>query len=109
VGGVVVRVVGKVAVVGAATILFSGIGGPIGMTAGGGGDSAAAEGDLTRAVAVALAETGGGRVTGAEIGDAGSYYAIEVTLPDGRQVDVQLDESFAVVRTSPDVARSDAE
>ena len=55
--------------------------------------------DLERASATALASIGGGRVTGTELGDEESYYEIEVTLDDGRQVDVQLDESFEVVST----------
>jgi hypothetical protein len=46
--------------------------------------------------------TGGGRVTGTEVGDEDSYYEVEVTLPDGRQVDVQLDENFVVVGSSAD-------
>ena len=57
---------------------------------------------LERAEKAALAETGGGRVTGTEVGDEESYYEIEVTLDDGRQVDVQLTESFAVVGSAPD-------
>ncbi len=55
--------------------------------------------DLEKASAAALAHTGGGRVSDTEVGDEESYYEIEVTLDDGRQVDVQLDESFAVVGT----------
>jgi hypothetical protein len=31
-----------------------------------------------------------------------SYYEVEVVLPDGRQVDVQLDEQFHVVGTDGD-------
>jgi hypothetical protein len=58
--------------------------------------------DLRRAVDAALAETGGGRVTGTEVGDEDSYYEVEVTLEDGSRVDVQLDESFAVVGGSAD-------
>ena len=57
---------------------------------------------LTRAGEAALAATGGGRVTGTEVGDEESYYEVEVTLDDGRQVDVQVDESFAVVGESPE-------
>lgn len=52
---------------------------------------------LERAAAAALAHTGGGEVTATEVGDEESLYEVEVTLPDGSQVDVQLDESFAVV------------
>lgn len=53
--------------------------------------------DYDRAAAAALAHTGEGRVTGTEVGDEESYYEVEVTLEDGSQVDVQLDEHFQVV------------
>lgn len=57
---------------------------------------------LQQAEDAALAETGGGEVTGTEVGDEDSYYEVEVTLGDGSQVDVQLDEQFAVVSADPD-------
>ena len=57
---------------------------------------------LARASAAALEFTGGGRVTGTEVGDEESLYEVEVTLPDGTQVDVQLDENFAVVGSEAD-------
>jgi hypothetical protein len=57
---------------------------------------------LQRASEAALAETGGGRVTGTEVGDEESYYEVEVTLDDGSQVDVQLDEDFGVVGRETD-------
>jgi hypothetical protein len=57
---------------------------------------------LEQASEAALAHTGEGRVTGTEIGDEESLYEIEVTLNDGSQVDVQLDENFAVVGTAAD-------
>jgi uncharacterized membrane protein YkoI len=53
--------------------------------------------DLDKASAAALAHTGGGQVTGTEVGDEQSYYEVEVTRDDGTQVDVQLDRSFQVV------------
>jgi hypothetical protein len=58
--------------------------------------------DLQRASAAALAHTGGGRVTGTEVGDEESYYEVEVTLDGGGQVDVQLDKSFNVVGSDGD-------
>ena len=58
---------------------------------------------LTRASAVALAHTGGGRVTGSEVGDEEGAYEVEVTLPDGRQVDVHLDADFKVLGGSADM------
>jgi hypothetical protein len=59
------------------------------------------------AEAAALAHVGEGRVTGTEVGDEESYYEVEVTLPDGRQVDVQLDQDFRVVGTEADDGSGD--
>ena len=71
-----------------------------------GGDDDANETPITgsaldRASAAALEHTGGGKVTGTEVGDEESYYEVEVTL-DGREVDVQLDKSFKVVGSEGD-------
>ena len=57
---------------------------------------------LARASEAALAETGGGRVTETEVGDEDAYYEVEVTPPDGRQVDVHLDRSFEIVSSTAD-------
>jgi uncharacterized membrane protein YkoI len=57
---------------------------------------------LDRASQVALAHLGEGRVTDTEVRDEESYYEVEVTLDDGRQVDVQLDEEFNVVGEAVD-------
>ncbi len=57
---------------------------------------------LDQASAAALAHTGEGRVSDTEVDDEDSKYEVEVTLDDGSQVDVQLDESFAVVGQSAD-------
>jgi hypothetical protein len=59
---------------------------------------------LVRASAVALAHTGEGTVTETEVGDEESYYEVEVTLGNGSEVDVQLDENFAVVDAATDGA-----
>jgi hypothetical protein len=68
------------------------------LAAGGGDSEGPIAGDaLQRAEDAALAHTGGGTVTDTEVGDEESYYEVEVTLDDGTQVDVQLDEGFAVV------------
>jgi uncharacterized membrane protein YkoI len=56
---------------------------------------------LERAKAAALAQEPG-RVTGTEVGDEESYYEVEVTRPDGSQVDVQLDRDFKVVSSATD-------
>ena len=57
---------------------------------------------LEKAGAVALEHTGGGRVSETEAGDEEGAYEVEVTLPDGRQVDVHLDEHFAVLDATAD-------
>ena len=100
------RINKRVAVVGgAAAIVVAGAG----VAAAGGGSDAtegpdvAITGDaLQKASDAALAETGEGRVTGTEVGDEESYYEVEVTRDDGSQVDVQLDEDFAVVGSEAD-------
>ena len=80
--------------------------------AGGGAALASADDDaadtpitgaaLERAKAAALAYTGGGRVTGTEVGDEESLYEVEVTLENGSRTDVQLDEDFQVVGSEDD-------
>ena len=52
-----------------------------------------------------LAATGGGTVTETEAGDDGAAYGVGVRLPDGRQVEVNLDQSFKVVGQEPDEDR----
>ncbi len=69
---------------------------------GAGGDKGISGPALDKASASALKATGGGRVTGSEVGDEESYYEIEVTRDDGSQVDVQLDRSFNVVQQKSD-------
>jgi uncharacterized membrane protein YkoI len=95
-----------VAVATAAVVALGGIGAGAAVAAGAGGDDA---GDtsisgpaLEQATAAALAHTGGGRVTGTEVGDEENYYEVEVTLAGGDQVDVQLDKSFNVVSSKGD-------
>lgn len=80
----------------------------VAVARGGGGDdqeSPIPAAALERASAVALAHTGGGRVTETEVGDEDSYYEVEVTL-DGKEIDVQLDADFNVVG---DEAKSETE
>ena len=95
----------RTAVVSAAVLVVAAIGG--GAAIAGGGDDDATETPITgaalaKAKAAALAETGAGRVTGTEAGDEESAYEVEVTRPDGSQVDVQLDGSFKVVSAKDD-------
>ncbi len=52
---------------------------------------------LEQASAAALEYMGEGQVTETEVGDEEGYYEVEITLDDGRQVDVHLDEAFNVL------------
>ena len=92
---------------GVATVAVVGAGAAYAMT-----DDDATERPITgdalrKASDAALAETGGGRVTDTEVGDEESRYEVEVTLDDGSQVDVQLDDDFAVVGTEGESEKDD--
>ena len=107
---------GALIAVGVIAVLATGGAAIAGATGGGGGDredhgsdKAITGSALDRAGQVALKETGAGKVTETEQGDEESYYEVEVTLSDGRQVDVQLDESFAVVSSDADRGESGGE
>jgi len=99
----------KIAVI-TALALLGGIAAGAAVAAGGGDDDATetpiSGAALEQAKAAALAQTGGGRVTGTEVGDEESYYEVEVTLANGDQVDVQLDENFDVVGSESDGAET---
>jgi uncharacterized membrane protein YkoI len=94
-------------VVAAAAVVGAAAAGTGVAVAGGAGDDDGTEtpitgAELDRASAAALEETGGGRVTETEKGDEESLYEVEVTLDDGSQVDVQLDDQFNVVGSESD-------
>lgn len=55
-----------------------------------------------RAVQAALAHTGGGTVTDFESGDDGAAYGVEIRLSNGREVEVNLDANFNVIRVEDD-------
>ena len=86
--------------------------GATGSSGDGGTDAAAGAGrvdpddlqgdELATASEAAIAAAGGGTVTEAERSDDADHaFEVEVRLSDGTEVDVELDESFAVVRTQP--------
>ncbi|HEY8001306.1 MAG: PepSY domain-containing protein [Vicinamibacteria bacterium] len=90
-------------------VVALGAGGAAVAGAAGGGEDAAEGPDvaltgstLDEASAAALKATGGGEVTGTELGDEESYYEVEVTRDDGSQVDVQLDRDLNLVGQSAD-------
>jgi uncharacterized membrane protein YkoI len=94
----------KIVLGAAAAAVIAGIGaGGVATAAdtGGGGDDSAdvplTGEDLQRASEAALAETGGGEVVDSEVESEENGYEVEVNLDGGRQVEVQLDQNFAVV------------
>ena len=93
----------KAAVAAGIAVGVAAIGGGVAVAAGGDdGDEPITGAALQKASAAALAHTGGGRVTDTEVGDEESLYEVEVTLANGSQVDVQLDEEFDVVGSASD-------
>jgi uncharacterized membrane protein YkoI len=91
-------------VVGAVVVVVAAAAGTgVAVAAMGDDNQPAITGDaLSRASAAALAHTGGGKVTGTEVGGEESYYQVEVTKADAKKVDVQLDQNFTVVTTMSD-------
>jgi uncharacterized membrane protein YkoI len=93
-------------IAGAAVAALAGGGAAIaGATGGGddnGSDTSVTASALDRASAVALQQTGGGRVTDSEIRDEEGYYEIEVRRDDGSQVDVHLDRNFNILNAKAD-------
>ncbi len=92
-----IAIVGTVVLSGAAVIAGTQLANAGGETEDVGPDVAITGSDLDAASAAALAHTGEGRVTDTEVGDEESHYEVEVTLDDGSEVDVQLDQAFDVV------------
>lgn len=80
----------------------AGVASATGTMPGGDTDTAITGDALTKASDAALKHIGQGRVTETEVGDEDSRYEVEVTLNDGTQVDVQLDDQFRVVSTKTD-------
>ena len=106
---------GALIAVGVIAVLATGGAAIAGATGGGdGGDKGEKETPITgsaldRASQAALKEVGSGKVTQTEAGDEEGAYEVEVTKPDGSQVDVHLDKSFAVIDAEADKADSGQE
>jgi hypothetical protein len=89
----------------AAALALGGAGFATGLGTGDGDDG---EGTVTgkqadRAAQAALAATHGGTANAVERdGEDGATWEVEVTRPDGRTVDVRLDERYRVVVIEPD-------
>ena len=89
-------------IAGAALVTAGAVGGAAAMSDDDATERPIPAAQLARAERAALDQTGGGRVTGTDVDDEESRYEVEVTLKDGTQVDVQLDDDFEVVGTEND-------
>ncbi|GAA2083915.1 PepSY domain-containing protein [Actinomadura alba] len=80
------------------TIALAVIGASGATTAGGGEDldTPITGKALERASAVALQHAGGGKITETEVEEDGTY-EVEITRPDGSEVEVNLDRDFHVI------------
>jgi hypothetical protein len=86
----------------AAIVIAGGAGAGVALSGGNDNDTPISGSSLERASTAALDHTGEGRVTDTEVGDEEGAYEVEVTLDDGSQVDVHLDEDFEVIGTEAD-------
>jgi uncharacterized membrane protein YkoI len=98
----------KIVIGSAAAAVIVGLGAGVATASATGDDVPLTGADLERASEAALAETGGGEVVDSEAQEE-SAYEVEVNLDDGRQVEVHLDENFAVVDTSENEEGDDGE
>lgn len=90
----------------AAVLVLGGTGAAVAVSGSTADDDQALTGTtLEKASKAALAETGEGKVTDSESDDGG--YEVEVTLDDGRAVDLWLNSSFKVERVDSDDDSSD--
>ena len=81
-----------------ATALVGGAAAAYAATATDDGDVAVTGPEADRAIAAALAATGGGRANSVERDtENGATWEVEVTKPDGTTVDVRLDSALGVV------------
>jgi uncharacterized membrane protein YkoI len=90
-----------------AAVAVLGVGG-VAVASVASGDEELSGDDFDRASAAALDHVGGGEVTDAERSDdRGEAYEVEVTRPDGREVDVVLDADFVVMDADEDGSDGD--
>ena len=87
---------------GALAMALAGAGAGVAVAAGGDDDAPLTGQTLERASAAATQATGGGTVIETEAGDDDAAYGVEVRLPDGWVVEVNLDDTFAVLGQEAD-------
>jgi hypothetical protein len=100
----------KKLIIGAAVALMLLVGAGVAYASGSSGDGSeqSTGPGMEQAKGVALDHVNG-RVTATEFQDEEGYYEVEVTKPDGSQVDVHLDKNFNVIDAQSDGGGSDTQ
>ena len=105
----------KKTIIGAAVALMLLVGAGVAYASGSSGDGSSGDGSeqstgpgMEQAKSVAL-EHVNGRVTATEFQDEEGYYEVEVTKPDGTQVDVHLDKKYNVIDAQSDGGGTDTQ
>jgi hypothetical protein len=84
--------------VAAVAVAVAGGAAAVASASAGGNEGGVTGAEADKAIAAALAETGGGTANSVELdNENGATWEVEVTRPDGTTVDVRLDAAFAVV------------
>ena len=101
------------AIIAAAVALMLLVGAGVAYASGTSGDGSSGDGPSTgpgmdQAKSIALQQVNG-QVTATEFQDEEGYYEVEVTKPDGSQVDVHLDKNFNIINVQSDGGGSDSE
>ncbi len=105
----------KKMIIGAAVALMLLVGAGVAYASASSGDGSSGDGSeqstgpgMEQAKSVALEQVNG-RVTGTEFQDEEGYYEVEVTKPDGTQVDVHLDKNLNVIDAQSDGGGTDTQ
>lgn len=86
-----------------AVLIASGIAGGVALAGGGDREGAVTGPDANRAIAAAVAQTGGTKANAVERdSENGAVWEVEVAKPDGSTVDVRLDGNLHVIVVEPD-------
>ena len=90
------------AVVAVAVLVVAAVGG-VAFASGGDDDEELTGETREKAIAAALAFTGGqGTVVETEVGDDGAAYGVEIRFEDGREFEINLNDKFEVINSELD-------
>ena len=105
---IIAAAVALMLLVGAGVAYASGTSGDGSSGDGSSGDGPSTGPGMDQAKSIALQQVNG-RVTATEFQDQEGYYEVEVTKPDGSQVDVHLDKNYNVINAQSDSGGSDSQ